>query len=150
MIVVGTVYSRCTLTNLQNQWKCNRVKKKTKRNWKIKENREGRKLPYQDLKGMIFLKDQAGLSPTLDTIWSCIKLQCTRGSFTTETLIYYMLTHRENLYPLWALKRWSRNQWNQFQPFQQGQNVVANALLACPANDIAWHFVLDNLPPQGG
>lgn len=28
MIVVRTVYLGCTLANLENQWKCNKVKKK--------------------------------------------------------------------------------------------------------------------------
>lgn len=30
MIVVRTVYLGCTLANLENQWKCNKVKKKKK------------------------------------------------------------------------------------------------------------------------
>lgn len=51
-IMIETVYSGCTPTNLQNQQKFNRVGEL--RNLNIKENREVRKLPYQDLQVVIF------------------------------------------------------------------------------------------------
>lgn len=64
MIVVGTVYFGCTLTNLENQWKCNGGKKKNthRKSGRSKKMEKVGNYCIRTFKGLLFKRPSWTLS----------------------------------------------------------------------------------------